>query len=134
MPTFKSGDFANIRLPNGEEITVKIMGEVTNGLIPVGRYDDGSFSGRTENVSTDRLLPLRGPYFAVRGQVLTTSTAHPSEVGEIVGTGGSKSGKAFYRVQFSDGLSEWFNEDQVFIDDETKRAHEKAKRNDGFFT
>ncbi len=133
MPSFKPGDFANIRLPNGEEITVKIMGEVANGYIPVGKYDDGSFTGRTESVSTNRLLPLRGPYFAIRGQVLTTSTAHPAEVGEIVGTGGSKSGKAFYRVQFSNGQSEWFNEDQVFIDDETKRAHDEAKKDDEFF-
>jgi len=31
-------------------------------------------------------------------------------------------------VEFADGTSEWFNEDQVFIDDEVKRKHDEAEK------
>jgi len=132
MHTFKPGDFANI-LRNGQEITVNIMGEVINGYCTVGRYDDGMFSGRKESVLVSTLLPLRGPYFEIRGQVLTTSPFHANEVGEIVGTGTSKSGKLFFNVRFGDGKNEWFNEDQVFIDDEENRKYTEAVRDESYF-
>jgi hypothetical protein len=60
-------------------------------------------SGPLERVDPGSLLPLRGPYFDVRGQVLTTSLAHRNETGEIISIGTNKTGKAFYGVKFKDG-------------------------------
>lgn len=133
MPKFKPGDRANVAIRNGE-VTVKIDSEEMSGYYHVGLLDeDGTYSGRSERVEARRLMPLRGPYFAIRGQVLTTSSSHPGEVGEIIGTGFTKSVKSFFKVRFNDGVSEWFSEDQVFIDDEVKREHEKAQKDGEFF-
>ncbi len=117
MVSFQKGDFANALTKEGREVKVRIVDQQDNGRYVVQVYDeDGQPQGSTQQAEPSSLLPLRGPYFDVRGQVLTTSAAHPQEVGEIVKTGTSKSGKAFYCVQFADGLSEWLSEDQVFID------------------
>ncbi len=72
--------------------------------------------GGTHTVLREKLLPIRGAFFGVRGQVLTTSPSHNDEEGKIIATAMSKSTKTFYKVQFRDGSVEWFNEDQVFID------------------
>lgn len=133
VPKFKPGDRANVATRSGE-VTVTINSEELNGFYHVGLLDeDGLFTGRNERVEARRLMPLRGPYFAIRGQVLTTSSSHPDEVGEIVGIGLSKSIKSFFKVQFRDGVSEWFSEDQVFIDDEVKRQYDKAQKDGEFF-
>jgi hypothetical protein len=133
VPKFKSGDRANVATRNGE-VTVAINSEELNGFYHVGLLDeDGLFTGRTEQVEASRLMPLRGPYFAIRGQVLTTSSSHSGEAGEIVGTGFNKSTKSFFKVRFSDGVVEWFSEDQVFIDDEVKREYDEAQKDGQFF-
>jgi hypothetical protein len=133
MHTFKRGDSANLVNSAGEECEVRIQSEETNGMYSVALLDDGMFTGRIQHVNASRLRPLRGPYFDVRGLVSTTSSTHPLEGGEIIGSGTNRTGKAFYKVQFKDGLAEWLSEDQVFIDDEVKRAHDKQIEEDQHF-
>jgi hypothetical protein len=131
MASFQKGDFANALSKEGQEVKVKIVDQQENGRFVVQVYDEhGEAQGPTQQAEPSSLLPLRGPYFEVRGQVLTTSATHPNEIGEIVKTGTSRSGKAFFWVQFADGTSEWFNEDKVFIDDAVLPADalKKSKR------
>jgi uncharacterized protein YkvS len=117
MPQFKTGDDANVIAKNGLEVKVNIEGDLNVGFVAVRVYDEsGNLTGQAEKVNRNALLPLRGPFFGVRGQVLTTSPSHNDEEGEIIATAMSKSTKTFYKVQFKDGSVEWFNEDQVFID------------------
>jgi hypothetical protein len=133
MTKFKSGDRANV-LTRGGELTVKIISEELSGYYTVMLLDEnGLHTGRTEHMEASRLMPLRGPYFDIRGQVLTTSLSHPGEVGEIVGSGSSKTRRVLYKIKFSDGAIEWFHEDQVFIDDEVKRAHDETAKENEFF-
>ena len=128
VPNFKPGDRANVATSNGE-VTVRVESEEFSGYYHVRVIDeDGSFTGSSERVEARRLMRLRGPYFAIRGRVLTTSSTHPGEVGEIISMGLSKSIKTFFMVQFADGAFEWFNEDQVFIDNEVKQAYDKAEK------
>lgn len=117
MASLQKGDFANALAKDGREVKVRIVDVNDNGRYVVQIYDDEDKpQGPTQQAEPSSLLPMRGPYFDVRGQVMTTSAAHPGEIGEIVKTGSSKSGRAFYCVQFADGTSEWLNEDQVFLD------------------
>jgi hypothetical protein len=65
-----------------------------------------------------KLLPPKTASFRIRGLVMTTSATHSGEVGEIIATGKSASGKTFYEVRYqSDPRSEWFSEDNVLIND-----------------
>jgi hypothetical protein len=125
---FKKGDFANAIAKNGQEVKVQILDQQENGRYVVQLYDeDGLVNGPPQQAEPSALLPLRGPYFDIRGLVLTTSPAHPGELGEIVKKGSSKAGKAFYSVLFADGTSEWLSEDQVFIDDAVRPPAEAKK-------
>lgn len=122
MKTFKQDDVAFVIDREGKEAKVNVLGREPDGSYFV-IYIDGY--GRQTGIPPFRvkhgeLLAPKGPYFDVRGQVLTTSPSHLGAVGEIVGTGSSKSGKGYFKVKFDDGSTEWFNEDQVFIDDEVK--------------
>ena len=120
-PKFTLGDRANVLSVDGEE-TVVVFSEEQNGTYSVVRIDeDGTcIDPYRKEIEASRLMRLRGPFFDIRGQVLTTSSTNPNEVGEVVSTGTSKSGKTFFKVKFSDGKCEWFNEDQVFIEDSFK--------------
>jgi hypothetical protein len=125
---FKKGDFANAIAKNGEEVKVQIVDKQENGRFVVQLYgEDGLVNGPPQQAEPSSLLPLRGPYFDIRGLVLTTSSAHPGEIGEIVKKGSSKAGKAFFGVLFADGSSEWLGEDQVFIDDAVRPPAEAKK-------
>jgi hypothetical protein len=128
MAAFQKGDFANAIATNGQEVKVQIVDQQPNGRYVVQIYDeDGLFNGPQQQAEPSSLLPLRGPYFDIRGQVLTTSLAHPSETGEIVKKGSNKAGKAFYSILFPDGSSEWLSEDQVFIEDAVRAPLDAAK-------
>jgi hypothetical protein len=134
MPSLQKGDFANALAKDGHEVKVRIVDQQDNGRFVVQVYDENDQpQGPTQQAEPSSLLPLRGAYFEVRGQVLTTSATHPNEVGEIVKMGTSKSGKAFYCVQFADGVSEWLSDDQVFIDNAVlpagvvKKAKDKSE-------
>jgi hypothetical protein len=131
---FKKGDYANAIAKNGQEVKVQIVDQQEHGRYVVQLYDeDGLVNGPPQQAEPSSLLPLRGPYFDIRGLVLTTSSAHPGELGEIVKKGSSKAGAAFFCVLFADGTSEWLSEDQVFIDDavrppdDAKKATKSAK-------
>jgi hypothetical protein len=125
---FEKGDFANAIAKNGQEVKVQIVDQQENGRYVVQLYDEeGLVNGPPQQAEPSSLLPLRGPYFDIRGLVLTTSPAHPGELGEIVKKGSSKAGKAFYSVLFADGTSEWLSEDQVFIDDAVRPPAEAKK-------
>lgn len=124
MATFQKGDFANAIATNGREVRVRIVDQQENGRYVVQVYDEnGLVNGPVQQAEPSSLLPLRGPYFEVRGLVLTTSPAHPNETGEIIKTASSKGGKAFFLVQFADGATEWLSEDQVFIEDPVQPLH-----------
>jgi hypothetical protein len=128
MATFQKGDFANAVAKNGQEVKVQILDQQEHGRYIVQVYDeDGQVNGPPQQAEPSSLLPLRGPYFDIRGLVLTTSSAHPGEIGEIVKKGSSKGGKAFYCVLFADGSSEWLSEDQVFIDDAVRPPSDAKK-------
>lgn len=117
MAKFQKGDYANAIATNGQEVKVQIVDILENGRFVVQIYDEqGVVNGPLKQAEPSALLPLRGPYFEVRGLVLTTSSKHPGEIGEIVRLGTSKSGKAFYFIQFADGSGEWLSEDHVFIE------------------
>ena len=132
MTSFRKGDFANAPAKDGREVRVRIVGQQDNGRYVVQVYDeDGRVQETTQQVEPSSLLPLRGPFFEVRGLVLTISAGHSSEVGEIVKTATSKSGMAFYCVRFADGTSEWLNEDQVFIEDELLPARATRRAESG---
>jgi hypothetical protein len=123
MVKFHKGDFANAIATNGQEVKVQILDQHENGRYVVQVYDEnGLVNGPPQQAEPSSLLPLRGPYFEVRGLVLTTSSSHPNETGEILKTASGKGGKAFFFVQFADGTSEWLSEDQVFIEDAVKPA------------
>jgi hypothetical protein len=128
MATFQKGDFANAIAKNGQEVKVQIVDRQESGRFVVQLYDeDGLVNGPPQQAEPSSLLPLRGPYFDIRGLVLTTSAAHPGEPGEIVKKGGNKAGGAFYSVLFADGTSEWLSEDRVFIDDAVRPPAETTK-------
>jgi hypothetical protein len=114
---FKPGDEANAIAQNGQEVLVKVMGVTQSGDYLVAVIDEtGMVDGPSQTVRKSRLLRLRGPYFDVRGQVVTTSSVHPGEIGEIIALGSGLS-KRFFHVRFQDGATEWFSEDQVFAED-----------------
>jgi hypothetical protein len=128
MARFQKGDFANAIAKNGHEVKVQILDQQENGRYVVQIYDeDDLVNGPPQQAEPSSLLPLRGPYFDIRGLVLTSSPAHPDEIGEIVKKASNKAGKAFYNVQFADGSSEWLSEDQVFIDDALRPLVDKTK-------
>jgi hypothetical protein len=128
MATIQKGDFANAIAANGQEVKVRILDQHENGRYVVQVYDEeGNVNGPPQQAEPSSLLPLRGPYFDIRGLVLATSLAHPGETGEIVKKGSNKAGKSFYCVLFADGTSEWFSEDQVFIDDAVRSPPEATR-------
>jgi hypothetical protein len=71
---------------------------------------------RVFNVLPSELLPVRGPYFDIRGLVFTTSMNHAGEQAEIVALGKGPKGKLFYCVKFTDESKEWLSEDDVFLE------------------
>jgi hypothetical protein len=135
MRIFKATDDAFVVDNNGYEFKVRVMGCQGQGdglSYFVQRFDRVDDSIGPFLVPHGKLLAPKGPFFDIRGQVLTTSASHPSEMGQIVGTATSKSGKPFFNVCFNDGKCEWFSEDQAFIDDEVKRAHDEATKDKEF--
>ncbi len=110
MAGFQVNDEVRVII-NGEEVRGKINGFNGPDAVIV-RTDNG-----TSLIERAKLLRPKGPFFEIRGQVLTTSATHPGEVGEIISTGSSKSGKLFFEVLFKNGDAAWFDEDNVFIDD-----------------
>jgi hypothetical protein len=72
---------------------------------------------RQQKFNELELISLREPIALVRRQVLTTSLKHPDEMGEITSTGTSPGAFRYFRVKFSNGDTEWFNEDEVFNED-----------------
>ncbi len=135
MKSFKPGDVANAVHTDGTEVKVRIESEESQGFYHVMFYtEDDQLSGQIQRVKTNELRRLKGPYFDIRGEVLTTAVSHLGEVAEIIGTGKGMRGNVFYKVQFNDGTTLWLNEHQVFIDDEVKRAHdEMIKDKNEFF-
>ena len=120
---FRDGDVANVRLANGEEGLVRIVGNSHNGRYPVQSLDSkGNLAGQTWMEGEHELLPTRKPGFNIRGLVFTTSANHHSEEGEIIATGEGPKNQAFYRVKFADGHAEWFSENDVFIETKEKEA------------
>lgn len=81
MPIFKQRDQVNF-MANGVERKAVVVGDSGKETVFIESED-----GQTFGVERSRLLRLRGPYFDVRGQVLTASVTHPNEAGEIVATG-----------------------------------------------
>jgi len=112
MPDFGVNDEVNV-IVNGFEMKAMVLGVGQDEQTFHMLFEDGRVAG----IAKSRLLRLWGPYFDVRGQVLTRSAKHPNEVGEIVATGKSSSKKAFFRVRFADAIEEWFSEDEVFTED-----------------
>jgi hypothetical protein len=128
--TFNKGDVAFVVDREGVERQVSVLGRESEGSYFVAWMHQ---TGSPFHVAIGKLLAPKAPFFHIRGQVLTTSSSHPCEVGQIVGTATSKSGKTFFNICFDDGTSEWFNEDQVFIDDEVKRAYDETTKDGEFF-
>lgn len=114
---FKQGDTANAMARDGHEMTVDVQSVMENGYSVVQTYaPEGSLVGNQWTLPTDKLLRLKKPFFGVRGLVFTSSLNHPDEEGEIITLGNGPKGKQFYRVQFADGATEWFGEDEVLIE------------------
>lgn len=129
MRIFEKAEVALVVDEKGEEVQVSVLGHSANGSYLVVRTNDAGYpAGIPFRVEDGKLLAPKGPFFDIRGQVLTASSSHSGETGEIIGTATCKSGKTFFNVAFHDGTSEWFSEDHVFIDDEVKRAYDKEKR------
>jgi hypothetical protein len=120
---FKRGEVAFVVGQNGVEGQVNVLERQADGSYLVVWFDSyGHQTGNPFIAANGKVLAPKGPFFDIRGQVLTSSSSHPSEIGQIVGTATSKSGKTFFNVRFDDLKSEWFSEDQVFIDDEVMRV------------
>lgn len=104
----ESDDQANLSVQDGEQLVTihAIAGDRAIVLTEFGQFID---------VATTPLLRVRGLFFDIR-QVLTKSLKHPDQEGEIIAVGTSASGKPFYKVKFSDGVPEWFSDDEVFIE------------------
>jgi hypothetical protein len=123
MARFKYDDRANVMV-NGQELEVVVVSvneeRDLGGNKKVVYYVNGG--GQQFPVREARMLPLRGPYFDVRGLVLTISAKHPNEIGEIVSTGHSPAKTRYFKVKFQNGDIEWFNENEVFIEHQTKEA------------
>ena len=121
--TFKDGDVANVRLANGEEGLVRIMGNINEGKYPVQSLDSkGTLAGHAWTEKEHELLPIKKPGFNIRGLVFTTSASHRGEEGEIIALGEGPKNQAFYRVKFADGHAEWFSENDVFLETKEKEA------------
>lgn len=134
MRTFNRGDVAFVADREGAESQVSVMGQQSDGSYLVVRIDgSGHQSGSPFLVANGKLLAPKGAFFDIRGEVLTTSSSHPGEVGQIVGTATSKSERKFFNVSFNDGSQEWLSEDHVFIDDEVKQAYDEAQNDGQFF-
>ena len=118
MADYKLGDAVSI-IRGGKEITGKVAEEKADGSVVFTGEDAYS----TFTVHRSKLLRPKGPFFEVRGQVLTTSATHSGVVGEIIATGagpmrGDQPGKRFFQVLFDgDPKADWFSEDQVFLED-----------------
>ena len=131
MAEFTSGDEVSFRISDrhqfdGSEITGKIVADYHSNTVRVEVPGDQTH----HYVSRSELLRAKGPFFDVRGQVMTMSPTHKGEVGEIVATGESASGKPFFKVRFqSDKTDEWFGEDQVFIADSDSDGNDAPATN-----
>lgn len=112
---FNQGNVANAIAKDGQEVKVRIEAKHGNGYLIRPLDENGLVTGTVERVLEEQLLRVRGPFFDIRGQVLTTSKQHPNEVGEIVALGESPTGKQYYQIQFKDRSHEWFDADSIFI-------------------
>jgi hypothetical protein len=134
MRIFKQGESGYVVDRDGAEARVRVISRQGEGMYLVVWIDGyGHQTGSPFLAANGKVLAPKGPFFDIRGQVLTTSSSHPGEVGQIVGRATSKSGKTFFNVSFKDGTSEWFCEDQVFIDDEVRRVYEETAKDGEFF-
>jgi hypothetical protein len=116
---FKAGDRANM-LANGREIEVTVMSERIGDHYFVQEHD----TLNTVQVNNSRLLPIRGPFFDVRGLVFTSRASRPNQQGEVIAKGHGPIiagyAKTFYQIKFRDGSIEWVGEDEVLIQDKAE--------------
>lgn len=112
---FNVGDDANAIDKSGKEVRVRIESPLGSGYLIRAYDENGNLAGPPERVKSEQLLRLRGPFFDIRGQVLTSSKQHPNEVGEIIALAETPTGRTYFHVQFNDGASEWFDDDNVLI-------------------
>jgi hypothetical protein len=117
MARFNVGNMANC-VENGVEIEVCVIGMSTEKDV----YYVRTIDDKTLAVPANGLLRTKGPFFDIRGIVLTTSIDHPDEQGEIVALGIGPKGRIFYRVRFADRSSQWLSEDDVFLQTMPKAA------------
>lgn len=113
MAGYKAGDRA-IVVVDGTEVEAELLGFW--GTPEQGYMVQLAGSGEIQQLPKERLLPVKAPFFDVRGLVFTTSSLHPGEQGEIVSIGRGPKGKMFYRVKFADGSTEWISEDGILIE------------------
>ena len=112
---------------DGTEVTGKLLGDVDSKTVSVEVPGDPAH----HFVLRSGLLKPKGPFFDVRGQVMTTNASHH---GEIVATGtgpkrDGQSGKRFFQIRFADEPKvEWFSEDQVFIADDDSITKSEMQR------
>ncbi len=112
MADFKVGDEVNYVLGD-TECTGKLTAVNQDGKVTVEHGHSRSV------IEYTKLMHPKIAAFKIRGLVMTTSASHPGEVGEIMATAKSASGKRFFKVRFeTDQSGEWLSEDQVFINDD----------------
>ncbi len=119
MPRFKSRDWVSFVDDNGVERDGTLLNEIsdeTSHYVFVREFNTGAHL----SVNSDNLLKPKGPYFEIRGQVLTTGPGYRSKVGEIVGTAKSATNNPFFKVRFEDGVEIWFSADDVYIDNKVR--------------
>lgn len=123
MRTIKVGQEA-IFVKNGVEVRVTVVGANDPESFVIQTQDDNE---PNMAVRKSELLPLKGPFFDIRGLVFTTSVKHPGEQGEIIKRGKGADGARFFCVQFSDDSTEWLNEHEVCIEVEATQVEERAE-------
>jgi hypothetical protein len=118
---FKQGDLVAIRGLDGNEYDGVII--ASNGddsfRVKYRQLDMPVEFGFTEQttISRQRLMPTKGPFIRINGEVLTDDPSHAGQVGRIIAIGKTLKCKQFFKVKFEDGSENWFSEDRVFVDD-----------------
>ena len=120
---YSAGERANC-IVNGQELEVVVLGTAPqtagNQTVYVVQHNGSQTFTRPES----KLLPLKGPFFDVRGLVLTTSPNHSNEIGEIISIGKNPGKLRFFKVRFNNGDTEWFSENQVFVETQSEQQQQ----------